>query len=107
MYILNSSKVLMYEFLYDYIKNKYGNKSILIFTDTDSLIYEMKTQDVYKGFSKRKKCLTLLIIGLTPKYDIRPPAVARRVLSNNVCLSVHPSVFLPVQAFSWNYLIFF
>ena len=39
----------MYKFHYDYIKNKYGNNSRLLFTDTDSLMYEMKTEDVYEG----------------------------------------------------------
>ena len=42
MCILEMSKVLMYEFHYDYIKNKYGNKSKLSFTDSDSLMYELK-----------------------------------------------------------------
>ena len=44
----------MYEFHYDYIKNKYGNNSRLLFTDTDSLMYESKTEDVYKDFSNNK-----------------------------------------------------
>ena len=43
-------KALMYEFQYNYIGNKYGNNSILLFTDTDSLMYEIKTEDVYKDF---------------------------------------------------------
>ena len=46
MYILESSKVLMYKFHYDSIKNKYGNNSRLLFTDTDSLMNEIKTEDV-------------------------------------------------------------
>ena len=62
MCILELSKVLMYEFHYDYIKNKYGNNSRLLFTDNDSLMYEIKTEDVYEGFSSNKKCLISVII---------------------------------------------
>ena len=53
--ILDLSKVLTYNFHYGYIKNMYGSKWRLLFTDTDSLMYEIKTEDVYKGFSKDKK----------------------------------------------------
>ena len=45
----------MYEFHYDYIKNKYGNNSRLLFTDIDSLMYEIKIEDVYKDFSNDKE----------------------------------------------------
>ena len=45
----------MYEFHHDYLKNKYGNKLRLLFTNTDSLMYEIKAKDVYEGFSKDKK----------------------------------------------------
>ena len=55
MCILEFSKVLMYEFHYDYIKNKYYNKSKLLFPDTDSLMYEIKTEGVYEDFSSDKK----------------------------------------------------
>ena len=55
MCILELSKVLMYEFHYDYIKNKYDNKSKLLFTDTDSFMYEIKTENVYEGFSSNKE----------------------------------------------------
>ena len=40
MYILHL--VLMHEFHHDYIKNIYGNKTRLLFTDTDILMYEIK-----------------------------------------------------------------
>ena len=55
MRIFESSKVLMYGFHYDYIKNKCGNNSRLLFTDTDSLMYETETEDVYKDFTQHNK----------------------------------------------------
>ena len=44
----------MYEFHY-YIKNKYDSNSRLLFTNTVSLMYEIKTEDVYEGFNNDKE----------------------------------------------------
>ena len=51
MCILDLSKTIMYEFHYNYIKPKYGDNTKLIFTDTDSLMYEIKTEDFYKDIN--------------------------------------------------------
>ena len=45
----------MYKFHYDYNKNKYGNNFRLLFTATDSLMYEIKTEDAFEDFNKDKK----------------------------------------------------
>ena len=42
----------MYEFYYKYIKRKHDAK--LLFTDTDSLVYEIKADDIYEGFYGNK-----------------------------------------------------
>ena len=50
--ISDLSKLLMYEFQYKYIKSKFDAN--LLFTDTDSLAYEIKTEDVYEEFYEDK-----------------------------------------------------
>ena len=46
--ILEISKILMYEFWYDYMKPKYDNNIKLCYMDTDSFIMDIKTNDFYK-----------------------------------------------------------
>ena len=49
--ILDISKTLMYEFWYDYIKQKYGDKARLCHMDTDSFITYIKTEDFYEDIA--------------------------------------------------------
>ena len=52
-WILVLTKSLMYKFHYEYVKNKFDAK--LLFTDTDSLVYEIKSENVYEECFKDKK----------------------------------------------------
>ena len=51
MVILDLSKTLMYNFHFNYILAKYEKNQKLLFTDTDSLCYEIETEDFYKDIS--------------------------------------------------------
>ena len=62
--ILELSKALMYKY-HACTKNEHGHKLSLLFTDTDSLMYEIKIEDIYENFNNDKKCLILVIIQLS------------------------------------------
>ena len=68
MCTLELSKVLMYELYFGYIKNKYGNNWRLLFTDTDSLMYEIKTEDIYEDFSNNKEMFDFSDYSTNSKY---------------------------------------
>ena len=48
MVILDLAKLLMYDFYYNVLKKKYNDKLKLLFTDTDSVCVEIKTEDLYE-----------------------------------------------------------
>ena len=51
MSVLDISKTLIYEFWYDYIKPKYGDKAKLCYADTDSFIIHIMTEDLFEDIS--------------------------------------------------------
>ena len=64
--ILDLPKLLMYEFHYKYIKSKYNAN--LLFTDTNSLVYEIETEDVFENFYKNKNLFDFIDYPQDSKY---------------------------------------
>ena len=52
MTILENREILMYDFFYNHLKAKYGENCELVYTDTDSLILDIQTEDVYKDMQE-------------------------------------------------------
>ena len=50
--ILELSRLLIYEFWYDYVKSKYGRKAKMCYMNTDSFTVYIKTDDVYKDIAE-------------------------------------------------------
>jgi len=48
--ILDIAKLIVYDFHYNVMKRFYKENIQLLYTDTDSLVYEIKTEDLYKDF---------------------------------------------------------
>jgi hypothetical protein len=67
MVILDLSKVVMYNYFYDEIKPKYGDDVTVCATDTDSLLMEIKTRDVYRDMMDYKRPIMTKIISCTMK----------------------------------------
>ena len=57
--VLGLSKLKMYSFWYDYVKEKYGEKVKLGYMDTDSFIYHVETEDIYKDMEERPDLFNL------------------------------------------------
>ena len=61
--ILYKSKIVMYDFWYDYVKSKFGENTKLFYMDTDTFIVHVKTDHIYKDIAEDvEQDLTLHIL---------------------------------------------
>ena len=67
--VLDLSKWMMYDFHYNFIKKKFNAE--LLFTDTDSLTYEIKSENVYEEFFKWKALFDLVSIQKIQSFLMR------------------------------------
>ena len=95
------SKLLMNKFHYDYSKNKYGNNSKLLFTDTDTLMQEIKTEDVYEVFSKENEKFEIRNYSTKPKlYDHSNKLVVGKMKDETVSVATKEFVGLIANMYS-------
>ena len=80
MSILGISKTLIYEFCYDYIKPKYGDRAKLCFTGTDSFLSHIKTEDFYKDIANDVE--RWFDISNYDENDERPLSIGKNKKSN-------------------------
>ena len=93
--ILETSKLHMYKFWYDYLKVKYGDKVKLLYTDTDSFVLEIFTDDVYEDmqndnqlfdFSEYPKDHKCYDVKNKKKYGIFKCELKGKIMTEFCCL---------------------
>ena len=62
----------MQDFHYNYIKNKYGDKTEMLLTDTASLMYKTKAKNVYEDFYNNKELYDLRFTQKIQNITLRP-----------------------------------
>ena len=62
----------MQDFHYNYIKNKYGDKTEMLLTDTASLMYKTKAENVYEDFYNNKELYDLRFTQKIQNITLRP-----------------------------------
>ena len=101
MCILKLSKVLMYEFHYDYIKIEYGNNSRLLFTDTDSLMFEIKTEYCYEDFSNDKEMFDFSNYSTKSEHDNLNKLVVGKMKDEATGVAIEELVGLKPKMYSY------
>ena len=85
----------MHEFHYDYINYKYGNKSKRLVRDTDSLMYEIKTEDVSEDFNSDKEMLDFSnYLTKSKHYDDSNKSEIGKVKDDNAGVAIKEFVHL-------------
>ena len=103
--ILETSKLHMYQFWYDHLKNKYNNKVELIYTDTDSFIIEVETDDIYKDMLENKNLYDFSEYPKDhPNYDITNKKVLMKFKDEMKSLVITEFIGLKPKMYSFNYI---
>ena len=100
--ILELSKVLIYKLYHDSIKNKYDNDSSLLFIDNESLMYEIKTGNVYEDFINDKEMFDFNNYLIKSKsHDNSNKLVIGKMKDETACAMIEELVGLKSKMYSF------
>ena len=103
--ILETSKLHMYQFWYDHLKNKYNNKVELIYTDTDSFIIQVETDDIYKDMLENKDLYDFSDYPINHlNYDITNKKVLGKFKDELNSQIITKFIGLKAKMYSFNYI---
>ena len=103
--ILETSKLYMYQFWYDHLKNKYNNKVELIYTDTDSFIIQVETDDIYKDMLENKNLYDFSNYPINHQnYNITNKKVLRKFKDELNSLIITEFIGLKPKMYSFDYI---
>ena len=103
--ILETSKLHMYKFLYDHLKNKYNDNVELIYTDTDSLIIQVETDDIYKDMLEDNNLYDFSEYPKDhPNYNITNKKVLGKFKDEMKSLIITEFIGLKPKMYSFNYI---
>ena len=101
--ILETSKLHMYQFWYEHLKNKY--KVELVYTDTDSFIIQVETDDIYKDMFENKNLYDFSEYPKDhPNYDITNKKVLGKFKDEMKSLVITEFIGLKPKMYSFNYI---
>jgi len=99
--ILEISKLIMYQFYYDYLKPKYGDNCTLLFTDTDSFCCHIQTDDICQDIAKNASLFdTSNLSPLTPSIPRQTIACSVSLKSETGSVAPRKSVGLRAKMYS-------
>ena len=103
--ILETSKLHMYQFWNDHLKEKYNNKVEIIYTDTDSFIIQVVTDDIYIDMLENKNLYDFSNYPINhPNYDITNKKVLVKFKDELNNLIITEFIGLKPKMYSFNYI---
>ena len=101
--ILDISKLTMMKFHYNIIHKNFENNYNLLYSDTDSLIYSIKHEDIYEWIKQNKEHFDLSDCQRLDLYDNTNKKVLEKMKEENNCLPISEFVGLNPKVYSLMY----